>query len=279
MDVRAVRLIAALALAILVAPPQVSAQSASVADVLHRVGAYVESYLTRVQSIVGVETVTVQPIARDWSGEGLARTLVYELRLDWTPGAEAAVRRELITVNGRVPRPRDEPKCMDSAAITTEPLEFLLPENRTRYEFTDGGPASVNGQPVTVLNYRTRVETPVKTTWDDGCGNIDPGRSRGRIWVKSGSGEVHRIDSGLIGQVDMQVPRDQPWTDSRRNLTLERMDSSIRYRAFRFDNPDETLLLPTSHESVTVMRNAASLRVRHQYGNYRRFVTGGRVIE
>jgi hypothetical protein len=93
------------------------------------------------------------------------------------------------------------------------------------------------------------------------------------------SAEVRRIDSGLVGQIELRVPRDQPWSDGARNLTFERMDTSIRYHPVRFDDPDETHLLPATIDSLAVIRNATSLRVRHQYTNYRRFVTGGRIVE
>jgi hypothetical protein len=256
-----------------------AAQSKPLIEVLHDVGQYVSSYLTRVQSVVGTERVVVQPIARDWTSEGRPRTLVFELRLDWTPGAEAAVRRDLVRVNGRAPRPRDEPLCMDSAAITPEPLEFLLPDNQEKVVFTDAGFSSMDGRRVRVLGYRSRAIQPVKATWKEGCGSVDPGREIGRLWVDAETAEVRRVDSGFSGLIELRVPRDQPWPSERRDLTFERSETSIRYRPVRFDDPQETLLLPAAVDSITIIRNAVSLRVRHEYSGYRRFVTGGRVVQ
>jgi hypothetical protein len=266
-------------IAALVTSPTARAQSLSLPDVLRDVGLYVERYFSRVQSIVGVEKVVVQPVARDLASDGRARTLVYELRLDWSPGAEPYVRRDLITVDGRPPKADEEPMCMDTAAITPEPLEFLLPENQSRFVFTDGGTAKYEGHPVRVLGYRTRVEEPSRTTWQEGCGSVEPGRIQGKVWVDTASAEVHRIDSGFVGRIDIRVPRDQPWTFGARDLTFERMGTSIRYRPVRFANPDETFLLPSTVDSLTVIRNATSLRVRHEYADYRRFVTGGRIVQ
>jgi len=45
-------------------------------------------------------------------------------------------------------------------------------------------------------------------------------------------------------------------------------------------DPDETILLPSRVESVTFIRNSAVPRVRmiRTYTDYRRFLTGGRIL-
>ena len=47
-----------------------------------------------------------------------------------------------------------------------------------------------------------------------------------------------------------------------------------------FTEPDETLLLPTRMDSVSVIRSSGiqRLRVTQTYRNYRRFLTESRVI-
>jgi hypothetical protein len=261
-----------------VLPSPVHAQSTNLSDLLRDVGAYVEGYLERAQSIVGTEKVVVQPIARDWRVDGNPRTLVYELRLDWAPGSAAEVKRELLTVNGRPPRARSEPICLDTAAITPEALEPFLPEKQNEFVFSDAGRTVVDGQPARVLAFTSREQHPPRATWDLGCGSFDAGAVRGKIWVGATSGEVYRLDSGLTGLREVRVPREQPWADGARNVTFERADTSIRYRPFRFSDPDEVILLPATIESLSLVRNATSLRVRHEYAGYRRFVTGGRIL-
>lgn len=63
-------------------------------------------------------------------------------------------------------------------------------------------------------------------------------------------------------------------------MTIERADTSIRYRPVEFSSPDETLLLPSSIEMMVVWRNAGVQRlfITHDISNYRRFVTGSRMI-
>ncbi len=273
------RFAALAAIVLLLAPHPAAAQSSDLTQVLTDVGAYVQRYLSSVQSIVGVETVTVQPIASDLSPDGRLRRMVFELRLDWAPGLPATVSRELVRVDGRAPRPGDEPKCLGPRAVSPEPLQFLLPENRERFVFTDAGVGRVDGFRVRQIDYRSRASVPVTSTWKDGCGSVDPGRSRGRIWVDAASAEVRRVDEGLVSPFDIRVPRDQPWAALSRDVTYQRVETSIRYRPVRFDDPEESILLPATIDSLLVVRNAASLRTRYEYTSYRRFVTGGRLVQ
>ena len=72
------------------------------------------------------------------------RRLVYELRIAWeTPAGratppEATVLRQLISVNGRPPRPGDEPECLDPKPVATEPLAMLLSGRQPEFAFSIG---------------------------------------------------------------------------------------------------------------------------------------------
>jgi hypothetical protein len=76
------------------------------------------------------------------------------------------------------------------------------------------------------------------------------------------------------------VPREHSRGTGVFSMVIERADSSIRYRAVKFDDPDETLMLPRSIETTTVWRNASINRMRmtQQFSDYRRFVTDGRIV-
>src|SRR4029450_8240158 len=88
-----------------------AAQSAKpdLAALLARVGAAVERYYARAQSIICVETVRIQSLGFDlFPDVSGARQLTYELRVAWedaedgkTP--EAVVQRELIKIGSRAP--------------------------------------------------------------------------------------------------------------------------------------------------------------------------------
>src|SRR2546425_399796 len=87
-------------------------ESHDLSGLLTRIGDHLEQYYARAQTIVCEETVRLQPLGIDlaWDGTHI-RQLVYELRVAWEPpveGAppEATVLRQVISVDGRPPRPR-----------------------------------------------------------------------------------------------------------------------------------------------------------------------------
>jgi hypothetical protein len=63
-------------------------------------------------------------------------------------------------------------------------------------------------------------------------------------------------------------------------MVIGHASTTIRYKPVTFADPEETLLLPASIETLTVIRNAdvpRMLRIQ-AFANYRRFVTEGRVV-
>jgi hypothetical protein len=265
--------------------PAEGLQSRAPVSLIARVGEYVEQYYARAQSILAVEEVSVQPLGRDLGADGFARRLVYELRLEWNPeaagGENANVVRSLISVNGRTPRPNDEPRCTDPRSISPEPLAALLPDQRGKYIFHPSGTGTVDGRRAATFDYRSvRAEAP-RVQWKDDCASIDlPGRTRGRVWVDPETAEILRFDENLIGMVDIPVPPAQQRRGAAAYMTVERADMSIRYRRIAFADPDETLMLPSRIESLVIVRNSGSprLRITQSFSGYRRFVTESRIL-
>ena len=76
-----------------------------------------------------------------------------------------------------------------------------------------------------------------------------------------------------------------PWRLQRRyNLgsyvVLERDDLTMRYTAVAFNDPPEVVLLPESIDSLTLVRGGLqSTRRTEKFRDYRRFLTGGRVVK
>jgi hypothetical protein len=262
--------------------------AADVVALLARVGEQVEQYFARAQSIVCQETVRLQSLSADLMTDGShQRQLVYELRMAWDPPSngdappEANVLREIITVDGRPPRPKDEPGCMDPKPVSPEPLGMLLPARQRDYAFTWAGAARVDGRPAAMLDYKSLESGPVKVTRRNECVSIElPGRSRGRVWIDPETGDVLRLDERLTGMFDVDIPPERRGAPAS-FMTIERADSSIRYKRFAFRAPEEVLMLPASIETLTVIRNAGAPRVRKTqvFSNYRRFVTGGRIVQ
>ena len=93
-------------------------------------------------------------------------------------------------------------------------------------------------------------------------------------------GDVLRIDETVRGPYDIEVPTSQRRKGANSWLTLDRADSSIRYKAVTFTDPEEMVLLPESIEMMSVIRGSGAprLRITQDFTGYQRFVTGARVV-
>jgi hypothetical protein len=267
-------------IAVLAAAVPVLAQPADAPPFLTRVSTYVEEYYARVQRVIVDETVVIQPLKTDLSPDGFARRLVYETRLEWDPAAAepARVTRELVRAQGpRFARP-NKPECFDPRAVSPEPLAFLLPARHEALRFRVLRPEAVRGRPAQVLEFTPRRRDPPKVDWEEDCGRVDlAGHIRGRVWADARSGEVLRVTEQLIGPVDIRAPRES----SSLWFTFDRQDTVLDYQQVRFENPEETLLLPQRVDVVSVVLRSGMprLRLTLTYDNYRRFVTESRIVE
>jgi hypothetical protein len=259
------------------------------------VGARVADYCRRAQRVVCVERSTVQPIQRNWSPEGFARTVESELRVESEAAEgdtlpEAKVIRDILRINGREPRERDKKDrtgCTDPNPLSPEPLAFLLPGHRNEYRFTSLHDGREKDRAALIIDFVSANRTSKPELIEDERGHDDcfdwsgPVATRGRVWVDANTHEVLRVDRRIDGPIDVRVP----WKLQRRYnlaawLVIERDDLTMRYRAVAFSDPDEIILLPESIESMTVLRSGLqSVRRTETFSGYRRFLTTGRVIK
>jgi hypothetical protein len=267
--------------------------TAALATILERAGERVERFFLRAQSIVCLEVVHLQPITSGWSSEGLGRTVESELRLSWEPAAdgtpttEAQMLRRLLKVNGQEPRKNDWNNCTTPEQEAEEPqaLSLLLPGQRPDYTFALAGQTFVDRRRAVMIDYRLMRAMSVETSMIEGrddCISFNlEGGMRGRIWIDNETYDVLRLDQGLGGLVEIPLPREA----TRRgggptSWTMERWDTSTRFKQVAFENPSETLVLPESQSSLRITRGSGSPRLRTttHYKNYQRFLTSGRVI-
>jgi hypothetical protein len=278
--------------AVMVAPAVLAGQSpagGSLADTLARTGRRVEVYYSYARTLVAAERVEIQPLGPDLLATGPRRRLSYELRIEWEPpepgerSGEARVVRQLLEVNGRpaTPDPRDEPRCVDPAPVSPEALAIFLPSSQAQYVFSDAGTARIDGRAMLMLDYRRAEPAAEDIVWKGDCVTVDvPARTRGRAWIDIETGDVVRLDERFAGPFDFDVPWEHQRRGSSRSMTIERYDTSIRYRHVVFSDPDETLLLPSTIETLSIVKNAGSprLRVTQTLGDYRRFRTDSRIV-
>ena len=265
----------------------------SIDEVVTRVSERITEFYKRAQHVMVIETSRVQPIDRSYSPQGFARLVESELRLEPEGGeaaGEARVVREVRKVNGRAPRDKDKKNrdgCTDPNPLSTEPLAFLLPAHRSEYQFKAAGFAKDRNRPAVRIDFvsvnrNSKLELIEDKQGHDDCfdwsGHI---AARGRVWVDAANYDVLRVERGVGGPVDVTVPlRIQRRHNLDNRVVIIREDTTIRYRTVSFRDPDETLLLPESIESLSVLSGGLQSTRRSQiYSDYKRFVTDSRVVE
>lgn len=291
------RALGAAGVAVLACWTAVAAQAPPPGDVegtLALASARVEEFFTRAASLVVSEHVYVQPLSFGLSGDGPGRSVESELRLSWAPDAdgdaatEAQTLRLVTKVNGRRPRAKDPRNCTapEQHDTETQVLSMLLPGQRGDYTWRLAGRGRVDGRAALLVDFQEKAPIAVTDVRvvenNDDCisYNIEGGL-RGRVWIDVDTYDVLRMDHHLGGQVEVQLPRrlhNRAGVNSR--WTVERIDTTYRFKRVRFQDPEETLVLPVSSSSLRVTHGAGTPRIRitTEYKGYRRFLTGGRLI-
>ncbi|HTI39045.1 MAG TPA: hypothetical protein VL484_15890 [Vicinamibacterales bacterium] len=269
-----------------------TAQESELDLLVTRVGQRVAEFYKRAQTVVCTERSTVQPVGRDWWPDGMPRTTDSDLRVELrglsdeggTP--DPAIVRDILRVNGRMPRPGEATSragCTDPNPLSPEPLAFMLPSHREEYRFTSVKRSSDHDRPVLVIAFHTVNRESRPELIEDERGHEDcfdwkgPIARSGRVWVDADTADVLKVESNLDGPVDIRVPdslqrryRLSQW------IVLERDTLTMHYRTVRFTDPDELLLLPDTIESLTLLRSdLQSIRRTDTFRDYRRFLTAG----
>jgi len=267
-------------------------QGVDVSNILERAGKRVTEYFTRAQSIMCLEKVALQRLNFGMSADGPARFVESELRLSWEPTpenpipTEAKTLRQVLRVNGAKPRKNDYNNCTTPEQQDTEeqPLSILLPAQLGKYAFSFDRREEIDGRDAIVIAYREIRKPAVDVSMvedNEDCISFDiEGGMRGRIWIDVATHDVLRLDQSLNGLVEIPLPRKATRGGGIPYWTVERWDSSIRFKRVTFQDPEETLVLPVSASTLQVTRGAGTPRLRTstQYISYRRFITGARVI-
>ena len=263
--------------------------------VLRQVSERLSQYYKRAQNVVFTEKKMMQPVSSDYSPQGFARVTEYELRVeadeaDGDGSSEVKVVRQLLKVNGRAPREKDKKDragCTDENPLSDEPLSFLLPANRGDYAFVLVGPGKGKDQHTLMIDFMSTKREGKGEITEDPAGREDcfsitfPVGVKGRVWVDAATYDVVRVEQRIAGMGDLPVPfklaRRHNLTD---HIVLERNDRTIRYKLVAFSDPDETVLLPESIETLRIFRGAIqSSSSRQAFSDYRRFVTGARIVK
>jgi hypothetical protein len=271
-----------------------SQETAPVIDLdglLERAGARVVEYFARAQSIMCLEKVSLQRLNFGYSADGPGRFVESELRLSWDPSPEdptpkeARTLRQVLRVNGHAPRKKDWDNCTTPEQQDSEvqPLSILLPEARGEHSFAYAGRGVVDRREAVIVTFREKVKPTVDVSLvedNENCISFDiDGGTHGKIWLDAETNDVLRLDRSLTGLIEIPLPRKVQRLGPA-YWTMERWDSSIRFKPVSFEEPSETLILPVEATTFQVTRGAGTPRLRTttKYTAYRRFMTTGRVV-
>lgn len=280
-----------MALAVCVSAQQ-SAHLIDLEGLLERAGARVTEYFARAQSIMCLEKVSLQRLNFGYGSDGPARFVESELRLSWEPSpddptpTEARTLRQVLRVNSHPPRKKDWDNCTTPEQQDSEvqPLSILLPDSRLEHTFAYGGRAVIDGRAAVIVTFREKVKPTVDVSLvedNENCISFDlDGGTQGKIWLDAETNDVLRLDRSLTGLIEIPLPRKAQRFGGNHRWTMERWDSSIRFKPVRFDDPNETLILPVEATTLQITRGAGTPRLRTttKYTSYRRFMTGVRVV-
>jgi hypothetical protein len=139
----------------------------------------------------------------------------------------------------------------------------------------------VDGRAAVMIDYKGVAAGQPEVTWRENCVSISlPGRSRGRIWIDTATYDVLRLDEQLVGPYEFQVPREHQRRGAAASMAIERADSSIQFKRVDFQDPDEVLMLPATIDTFQIVRGGGIQRTRitQRFSEYRRFLTGGRIV-
>ena len=270
------------------APPDIDALLARVAD-------RIEVYYKRAQNIMCTEKTIVLPLGRSWQVDGMHRITEAELRVeaeglsDGSGPPGPTFFRKLLKINGREPRDKDKKTrsaCFDPNPLTPEPVAFLLPSNREGYTFTAKGFGKGKDARTLLIEYVRRASKQPELIEDpqgrEDCFELStPLSVKGRVVIDKDTYDVLRVEEHLAGLEELRTTRTQQRKyNFSPSITVDRIDVTTRYKVVSFKDPDETFLLPESIDTLEMYRaELQSHRTRQEFTNYRRFVTGGRLVK
>jgi|GEM_PF-1767388 len=267
-------------------------ENAELNNLLNQVRARIQQYHQALFNIAVTENVSQQELRADATPKGKSRAMVYEsIILHHRSSASQqegapVITRTLKFVNGK-PAKESEPasrsKCVNTNPPPAygDPLSFLLADGPVKLIYAYAGETELEGVRTAVVTATPPpVADPIQIIMKDNCFRLSRGlQTAATIWIDPKTFDVLQVKWQLAESFTGKIPAGVakvgflPLFRPRRQLTYEKSDFMIRFRRVTFQNPEQTLLLPASSESVSIMKGAgiAGFQTITEYSRYRRF--------
>lgn len=270
-------------------PVSPAAAEDKLAHVLKRVGESVERYHEGMFSVACTEVWRREELKKDFSPKKASEFVFDSVAVRQAKAEDEEVYfgkivRRLQTVDGKPAQPNRKRGRYDPSPTGGAYLGFLLPKSQSQTAFTFEGERQEEGRKVYVLGFRPRDEQAAAAKWKGRSVNVHA-PWRGLLFVDAENFDVLRYEIRLLEEFEFQSPRAFSGGFFRfgpsRKLRYKTADSTVRFRRVQFKDPERTLLLPVSVESLFVLEGVRHPRVRTTlaYRDYRRFVSDVKVIE
>ena len=257
--------------------------------ILKRVGESVERYHAGMFSVRFTETVRQDELKEDLetpkkrTREQVYDSVILREELSEIEGDYVAVTtRRLVTVDGKPWKKGDETK---ETSVYGEFLNILLPRYQKLHSLSLEGEETLDGRKAHVLGLQRPGEGEPRVEWKGSRFRV-VAPTKTRIWVDAENYDVMQIESDLVAPFEFESPgvfRAGPFGSfgPTKRLRYAREYSRVRFRRVQFKDPEQTLLLPDSAEWLRVIEGASRPRTRSRvaFSDYRRFVSGVKVVE
>lgn len=263
-------------------------------NLLERVSERIQKYQDAMFSIAFTEVLQQQELKSDGTPKNKPKEFVYEsIVVSRTSPANQqnsfpVITRTLKSLDGKTTEQKNlkpRSKCTDTNPRPAygDPLNFLLPKNQNNFTFSYAGEANLDGRKTAVIliNQPPAAE-PVKIITEGNCFRLSRGlQGQGKIWIDLNTYDVMQLQWQLVESFSGKIPAGVakvgifPLFRPAREISYDKQEFTIRFRAVTFQNPEQVLLLPSSSESVWILKGGgiAGFRTTTEYTRYKRFMT------
>lgn len=265
-----------------------------VKNLLERAGERIQKYQDAMFSIAFTEILQQQELRSDGTPKNKPKEFVYNSIVVTRTSAVnkensfPVITRMLKTVDGKPTEQKNlkqRSKCGDTNPRPEygDPLNFLLPKNQNNFTFSYAGEAELDGRKtVTLLINQPTVSEPVKIIDEGNCFYLSRSlRRQGKIWIDLNTYDVVQLQWNLAESFSGKIPAGVakfgvfPLFRPAREISYDKQEFTMRFRAVTFQDPEQVLLLPSFSESVWILKGAAieGFRTTTEYTRYKRFLT------